>query len=78
MRRALSCFHQRCILAHKMYSRKTENKKLLWFVPQTGVLPNTNAERVGAYPLSPGYQDEAYNILKSHAAGLTALRASDN
>ena len=51
-RRALSCFHQRCIFDHKIYSRKTGNKYLLWFVAQTGVLHNTIAERVDAYPLS--------------------------
>ena len=50
-RRALLCFHQRCIFANKMYSRKRENKYLLWFVPQTGVLRNTNTERVDAYPI---------------------------
>ena len=78
-RRALSsCFHQHCILAHKMYSEKTENNNLLWFVPQTGVLHNTIAECVDAYPSSSGYLDEAYNMVKSHAAGLTALRASAN
>ena len=61
-RRALSCFHQRCIFDHKIYSRKTGNKYLLWFVPQTGVLHNTIAERVDAYPFSSWYLDEAYNM----------------
>ena len=51
-RRALSCFHQRCILDHKIYSRKTGKKYLLWFVAQTGVLHNTIVERVDAYPSS--------------------------
>ena len=64
-RRALSCFHQRCIFDHKMYSRKTENKYLLWFVAQTGVLHNTNAKRVDAYPMNSEYQDEAY-IMVNH------------
>ena len=58
-RRALSCFHQRCIFDHKIYSRKRENKYLLWFVAQTRVLHNAIAERVDAYPLSSGYLDEA-------------------
>ena len=58
-RRALLCFHQRCIFDHKIYSRKTGNKYLLWFVAQTGALHNTIAERVDAYPLSSGYLDEA-------------------
>ena len=62
-RRALSCFHQGCIFDHKMYSRKTENKYLLWFVAQTGVLHNTIAERVDADPLSSGNLDEAYNMV---------------
>ena len=62
-RRALSCFHQRCIFDHKICSRKTGNKYLLWFVAQTWVLHNTIAERVDAYPLSSGYLDEAYNMV---------------
>ena len=62
-RRVLSCFHQRCISDHKMYSRKTENTYLLWFVSLTGALHNTIAERVDAYPLSSGYLDEAYNMV---------------
>ena len=33
------------------------------FVPQTGVLHNTIAERVDAYPLSSGYLDEAYYMM---------------
>ena len=61
-RRALSCFHQRCIRDHKIYSRKTGNKYLLWFVAQTGVLHNTIAERVDADPFSYGYLDKAYNM----------------
>ena len=61
-RRALSCFHQRCIF-DIMYSRKTGNKYLLLFVAQTGVLHNTIAERVDAYPLSSRYLDEAYNMV---------------
>ena len=59
---ALSCFHQRCIFDHKIYSRQEGNKYLLWFVAQTGVLHNTIAERVGAYPLSSGYLDGAHNM----------------
>ena len=62
-RRALSCSHQRCIFDHKIYSRKTGNKYLLWFVAQTGVLHNAIAERVDAYPLSSGYLDEAFNMV---------------
>ena len=62
-RHALSCFHQRCIFDHKMYSRDTGNIYLLWFVAQTGVLHNTIAERVDAYPLNSGYLDEAYNMV---------------
>ena len=62
-RRALSCFHQRCIFDHKIYSRKRGNKYLLWFVAQTGVLHNTIAERVDAYSLSFWYLDEAYNMM---------------
>ena len=62
-RRALSCFHHRCIFDNKIYSRKTGNKYLLWFAAQTGALHNTIAERVGAYPLSSGYLDEAYNMV---------------
>ena len=62
-RRTLSCFHQRCIFDHKIYSRKTGNKYLLWFVAQTGVLHNTIAEFVDAYPLSSGHPDEAYNMM---------------
>ena len=46
-----------------MYSRKRENKYLLWFVAQTGVLHNTITERVDAYPLGSGYLDEAYNMV---------------
>ena len=61
-RRALSFFHQRYIFDHKIYSRKTGNKYLLWFVAQTGVLHNTIAERVDADPLS-SYLDEAYNMV---------------
>ena len=61
-RRALSCFHQRCIFDHKMYSRKKGNKYLLWFVAQTGVLHNTIAERVDADPFSSGYLDKGYNM----------------
>ena len=53
-RRALLCFHQRCIFDHKILSRKGGNKYLLWFVAH-----NTIAERVDAYPLSSGYLDEA-------------------
>ena len=62
-RSALSCFHQRCIFNNKMYSRKTRNKYLLWFVAQTGVLHKPIAERVDADPLSSGYLDEAYNMV---------------
>ena len=62
-RRALSCFHERCIFDHKMYSRKTGNKYLFWFVAQTGVVHNTIAERVDAYPMCSGHLDEAYNIM---------------
>ena len=36
---------------------------MLWFVAQTGVLYNTIAERVDAYPLSSGYLDEAYMMV---------------
>ena len=36
---------------------------MFWFVAQTGVLHNTIAERVDAYPLSSGYLDEAYNMV---------------
>ena len=36
---------------------------MLWFVPQTGVLHNTIAERVDAYPFSSWYLDEAYNMM---------------
>ena len=61
-RRALSCFHQRCIFDRKIYSRKTGNKYLLGFVAQTGVLHNTTAERVDADPFSSGYLDKAYNM----------------
>ena len=61
-RRALSCFHQRCIFDHKIYSRKTGNKYLLWFVAQTGVLHNAIAERVDADPFSSAYLDKAYNM----------------
>ena len=61
-RRALSCFHQRCIFDRKIYSRKTGTKYLLWFVAQTGVLHNTIAERVDADPFSSGYLDKAYNM----------------
>ena len=64
-RRALSCFHQRCIFDHKVYSRKRGNKYLLWLVAQTGVFHNTIAERVDADPLSSGYLDEAY-IMVNH------------
>ena len=56
-------FCQRCIFDHKMYSRKTENKYLLWFVAQTGVLHNTISERLDTYPLNSGYLDEAYNMV---------------
>ena len=62
-RRALSCFHQRCLFDHKMYSRKRENIYLLWFLAQTGVLHNTIAERVDADPFSYGNLDEAYNMV---------------
>ena len=62
-RRALACFHQRCIFDHKIYSRKTGNKYLLSFVARTGVLHNTIAERVDADPFSSGYLDEAYNMV---------------
>ena len=58
----LSCFYQRCIFDHKIYSRNTGNKYLLWFVAQTGVLHNTIAERVDTDPFSSGYLDEAYNM----------------
>ena len=61
-RRALSCSHQRCIFDHKIYSRKTGNKYLLWFVAQTGVLHYTIAERVDPDPFSSGYLDKAYNM----------------
>ena len=61
-RRALSCVHQRCLFDHKIYSRKTGNKYLLWFVAQTGVLHNTIAERVDTDPFSSGYLDKAYNM----------------
>ena len=61
-RRALPYFHQRCIFDHKIYSRKTENKHLIWFVAQTGVLHNTIAERVDADPFSSWYLDKAYNM----------------
>ena len=64
-RRALSCFHQRCIFDHKIYSRKTGNKYLLWFVAQTGVLHNMIAERVDADPFS-SYLDEAYNMVNQN------------
>ena len=59
-RRALPCFHQRCIFDHKIYSRKTGNEYLLWFVAQ--ILHNTIAERVDANPFSSGYLDKAYNM----------------
>ena len=36
---------------------------MLWFVAQTGVLHNTIAKHVDAYPLSSGYLDEAYNMV---------------
>ena len=36
---------------------------MLWFVPQTGVLHNTIAERVDADPFSSVYLDEAYNMV---------------
>ena len=62
-RRALSCFHQRCIFDHKIYSRKKGNKYLLMFVAQTEVLHNTIADRVDAYPLSSGYLGEAYSMV---------------
>ena len=52
-----------CIFEHKIYSRKRENKYLLWFVAQTGVLHNTIAERVDAEPFSSWYLDEAYNMV---------------
>ena len=55
-----------------MYSRKTENKYLLRFVDQIGVLRNTIKNRVDAYPLSSGYLNE------SHAGGLSVLCALDN
>ena len=45
-----------------MYSRKTGNIYLLWFVAQTGVLHNTIAERVVADSSSSWYLDEAYNM----------------
>ena len=60
-RRALSCFHQRCIFDHKIYSKKTGNKSLLWFA-QTGVLHDTIAERVDSDPFSSGYLNKAYNM----------------
>ena len=62
-RRALSCFHQRCIFDNKIYSRKSGNKYLLWFVAQTGVLHNTIAESIDADPFSSGYLDKAYNMV---------------
>ena len=37
---------------------------MLWFVAQTGVLHDTIAERVDAYPFSSGYLDKAYNMAK--------------
>ena len=74
-RRPLSCFHQRCIFDHKIYSRKRGNKYLLWFVAQTGVLHNTIAERVDADPLSSGNLDDAYNMA-NHM--LTMFCDSDN
>ena len=51
------------MFAHKMYSSKSENKYLLSFVHQTGVLCNTNSERVNAYPMNSRYLDEAYNMV---------------
>ena len=36
---------------------------MLWFVPQTGVLLNTNSERVQAYLMSSGYLNETYILV---------------
>ena len=36
---------------------------MLWFVAQAGVLHNTIAERVDAYPLSSEYIDNAFNMV---------------
>ena len=47
----------------KVYSRKTASTYLLWFVAQTGVLQNTNADRVEHYPMSSGYLNETYNMV---------------
>ena len=52
-----------CIFEHKIYSRKRENKYLLWFVAETGVLHNTIEERVDADPFSSWYLVEAYNMV---------------
>ena len=62
-RRTLSCFHQRCIFDHKIYSRKTGNKYLRWIVAQTGVLHNTIVVCVDADPFSSGYLDKTYNMV---------------
>ena len=62
-RRALSWFYVRCIFDHKTYSRKTENKYLLWFVGQTGALHNVISERVDAYLLISRYIRWSYNMV---------------
>ena len=72
-RRALSCSHQRFIFDHKIYSRKTGNKYLRWFVARTGVLHNTIAERVDADPFSSGYLDEAHNMV-NHMLAISRSR----
>ena len=59
-RRALSCFHQRCIIDLKIYSRKRGNTYLLWFVAQTGVLHNKIGKRVDDDPFGSEYLDEDY------------------
>ena len=60
------------------YFLERENKYLLWFVAQTGVLHNTIVERVDADPLSSGYLDEAYNMVNHMLVGFTIFRASDD
>ena len=47
----------KCILERE----KINTPYLLWFLPQTEVLHNTNSERV-AYLMSFGYLDEAYSM----------------
>ena len=51
------------LCAQNVFYKKTENRYLLRFVPQTGVFDITNSDCVDAYPLNSGYLDEAYNMV---------------